>query len=94
MIRRRLLALVSLVMLPACLGAWQDSDPRASVRALVDAGKYDEAIETARRGGPDLAALLGETLVLRGRLAAADSALRDAVSRQAPGWRSAARRRP
>ncbi|HEU4723266.1 MAG TPA: hypothetical protein VFS59_18025 [Gemmatimonadaceae bacterium] len=90
MIRRRLLTLVSLVALPACLGAWQDSDPRASVRALVDAGKLDDAIETARRGGPDLAGLLGETLVLRGRLTAADSALKDAVARQATGWRSAA----
>ena len=89
MIRRRLLALASLVALPACLGAWQDSDPHASVRALVESGKLDNAIEMARRGGPDLAALLGETLVLRGRLAAADSALKDAVARQAPGWRSA-----
>ena len=87
---RRLVALVSLVALPACLGAWQDADPRAAVRALVDAGKYDQAITTARTAGPDLAALLGEALVLRGRLAAADSALQDAVARQAPGWRSAA----
>ena len=87
---RRLVALVSLVALPACLGAWQDADPRAAVRALVDAGKYDQAITTARAAGPDLAALLGEALVLRGRLAAADSALQDAEARQAPGWRSAA----
>jgi len=87
---RRLVALVSLVALPACLGAWQDTDPRATVRALVDAGKLDEAIAAARTAGPDLASVLGETLVLRGRLAAADSALRDAVARQAPGWRSAA----
>ncbi|HKH90911.1 MAG TPA: tetratricopeptide repeat protein, partial [Gemmatimonadaceae bacterium] len=36
------------------------------------------------------ASLLGETLVMRGRLAAADSALQDAVARQATGWRSAA----
>jgi len=87
---RRLLSLLSLIALPACLGAWQDADPRTRVRALVDAGKYDDAVAAARAAGPDLAALLGETLVLRGRLAAADSALQDAVSRQAPGWRSAA----
>jgi cellulose synthase operon protein C len=90
MMRRRLLALASLIALPACLGAWQDADPRATVRALVDAGKLDEAIAAARAGGPELAPLLGETLVLRGRLVAADSALKDAVARQAPGWRSAA----
>ena len=90
MMRRRLLALASLVALPACLGAFQDADPRATVRALTDAGKLDEAITAARAAGPSLASLLGETLVLRGRLAAADSALRDAVARQAPDWRSAA----
>jgi tetratricopeptide (TPR) repeat protein len=90
MMRRRLLALVSLVALPACLGAFQDADPRATVRALTDAGKLDEAIAAARAAGPNLASLLGETLVLRGRLAAADSALRDAVSRQVPDWHAAA----
>ena len=87
---RRLLSLLALALLPACLDAQQQADPRAAIRALVDAGKLDEAIAAARAGGPELAALLGETLVLRGRLAAADSALQDAVSRQAPGWRSAA----
>jgi cytochrome c-type biogenesis protein CcmH/NrfG len=90
MMRRRLLALASLVALPACLGAWQDADPRATVHALVDAGKLDEAIAAARAAGPDLASVLGETLVLRGRLVAADSALQSAVARQAAGWRSAA----
>ena len=90
MMRRRLLALASLIALPACLGAWQDADPRATVRALADAGKLDEAIAAARAGGPELASLLGETLVLRGRLVAADSALQGAVARQAAGWRSAA----
>ena len=72
---RRLLSLLTLIALPACLGAWQDADPRARVRALIDAGKYDDAIVAARAGGPELASLLGETLVLRGRLAAADTAL-------------------
>ena len=86
----RLVTLVSLVALPACLGAFQDADPRATVRALTDAGKLDDAIAAARAGGPNLASLLGETLVLRGRLTAADSALRDAVARQAPDWRAAA----
>jgi cellulose synthase operon protein C len=90
MMRRRLVSLVSLILLPACLGAWQDADPRAAVHALIDAGKLDEAIAAARAGGPGLASLLGETLVMRGRLAAADSALTDAVGRQAADWRSAA----
>ena len=45
---RRLVALVSLVALPACLGAWQDTDPRTTVRALVDAGKLDEAIAAVK----------------------------------------------
>jgi cellulose synthase operon protein C len=87
---RRLLSLLALALLPACLDAQQQADPHAAVRALVDAGKLDEAIAAARAGGPELAALLGETLVLRGRLAAADSALQGAVARQATGWRSAA----
>lgn len=79
-----------LLILPAVLCcAWQRTEPRARVRELADAGKLDEAIAAARAGGPDLASLLGEVLVMRGRLAAADSALTDAVSRQAPGWRSA-----
>ena len=86
---RWLFALVALTALPACLDGQQQSDPRAAVRALVDAGKLDDAIAAARAGGPELASLLGETLVLRGRLAAADSALQDAVARQATGWRSA-----
>ncbi|MDB4883332.1 MAG: hypothetical protein JWL95_2098 [Gemmatimonadetes bacterium] len=62
---------------------------RPAVRALADAGKLDEAIGAARAGGPALASTLGEVLVLRGRLAEADSALQDAVARQAPGWRAA-----
>jgi cytochrome c-type biogenesis protein CcmH/NrfG len=86
---RRLLSLLALALLPACLDAQQQADPRTAVRALVDAGKLDEAIAAARAGGPELASLLGETLVLRGRLAAADTALQDAVARQATGWRSA-----
>ena len=79
-----------LLILPAVMCcAWQRTEPRARVRELAEAGKLDEAIAAARAGGPDLASLLGEVLVMRGRLAAADSALTDALTRQATGWRSA-----
>jgi cytochrome c-type biogenesis protein CcmH/NrfG len=78
------------VLAPLLLGAWQSrTDPRDAVRALADAGRLDEAIVAARAGGPTLTAVLGEVLVMRGRLAEADSALRAAIARQSAGWRSA-----
>ncbi|MEP6990139.1 MAG: tetratricopeptide repeat protein [bacterium] len=71
------------------LGAWQQpSDPRAQVRALADAGKLADAERTARAAGAPLGETLGEVLVLRGRLAEADSVLHAALGRD-PGRRSA-----
>ena len=80
-----------LLLAPLALGCWGDrvgAQP-PSPRALADAGKLDEAIVAARAGGPAMAATLGEILVMRGRLAQADSVLQDVASRQAPGWRVA-----
>ena len=75
----------------AALGAWQQPprDQRAQVRALSDAGRLDDAERMARAGGVGLIASLGEVLVLRGRLAEADSVLRVAIDRDATGRRSA-----
>ena len=74
----------------AVLGGWQQArDPRAQVRALTDAGRLDAAERMARGGGAGLTESLGEVLVLRGRLAEADSVLRVAIGRDAAGRRSA-----
>ena len=81
----RLLLLVPLLLACTDRAGAQASSPRA----LAATGKLDEAIAAARAAGPAMAATLGEVLVLHGRLAEADSALKDAVSRQASGWRSA-----
>ena len=55
------------------------ASPAAEVRALADAGRYDEAEPAARRlaagaGGTAALNTLGEVLVARGRLASAESA--------------------
>jgi tetratricopeptide (TPR) repeat protein len=59
------------------------------VRQLIEAGRLDEAERAARAGGDAEAVTLGDVLVLRGRLAAADSTYRDAVTRRLPAYRSA-----
>lgn len=65
----------------ACAGlSSQDGgSPAARVRALAEMGRLAEAEAAARAGGAALAVPLGEVLVLRGRLGAADSAFSDAV---------------
>ena len=70
----------SIILAAAVLAcAWQQpADTRAQVRALVDAGRLDEAERMARGGGASLQASLGDVLVMRGRLAQADSVLRAA----------------
>ena len=89
---QRLLTLASAML----LGAGQQAraqDPqaalRAQVRSLADAGKLDDAERAARGGGAAVAAVLGEILVMRGRLVQADSALRVALERDAAGRRTA-----
>jgi tetratricopeptide (TPR) repeat protein len=78
-----------LLLLPAVVCGFQRAPDARAVRALVDVGKLDEAITLARAGGPSLSAALGDVLVMRGRLAAADSALQYAVAQKTPGWRGA-----
>ena len=67
----------------------QPASSRAQVRALADAGRLDDAERMARAGGAALTESLGEVLVMRGQLAAADSVLRLAIERDAAGRRSA-----
>jgi Tfp pilus assembly protein PilF len=67
------------------LGAWcVDEVDRRSVLALADAGRLEEAEAAARAAGPTLAVTLGDVLVLRGRLAAADSTYAAALAGGAP----------
>ena len=82
------------VMLPAyvvLLGAWcMDDADRRGIMAMAESGRLDDAERAARAGGPALATTLGDVLALRGRLDAADSAYRSAVSASAPLHRVAA----
>lgn len=63
---------------------------RGPVRALIDAGRYDEAERRLRReaearpGSVELENALGEVLMLRGRLDEAEAAFRRAVEGGAP----------
>lgn len=70
-------------------GAPQPGDPRARLDAMVDAGRLADAEAAARAGGPALRTALGEVLILRGRLAEADSVLRTAVAERGAEERSA-----
>lgn len=63
--------------------------PTQQVVALSDEGKLAEAEQMARSQGAPGLALLGEILVLRGKLSAADSAYRASISAKAPGYRVA-----
>lgn len=85
------LLLLSLAL--ACAGAatpqQDDASRRRQVRALAESGKLDEAERAARAGGPALAVVLGQVLVLRGRLAEADALFTSAASGNLPGRRTA-----
>jgi len=87
----RVLRLTALVV--ACvplLGAWcMDATDRRSILALAEAGKLSEAEAAARAAGDPLAVTLGDVLVLRGRLAAADSAYGLAIAAGHPPVRVA-----
>lgn len=67
----------------------QPSNPRARVDAMLEDGKLVDAEATARAGGAALRTALGDVLVLRGRIAAADSAYRAAVASGGPEERGA-----
>ncbi len=74
--------------IPACamlLGAWcVDDVDRSSILAMAEAGQLEDAERAARAGGSPLVTTLGDVLVLRGRLRAADSAYEAAISGNAP----------
>lgn len=55
------------------------------IQAQADAGQIDAAERAAREGGAPFAALLGDILVLRGRLVAAESAYTRAAAQAGPG---------
>lgn len=59
--------------------------PADRVRALAEAGRLDEAERLARESGPALATSLGEVLLLRGRIAPAESAFSAAIRGNLPG---------
>ncbi|MBC8086973.1 MAG: hypothetical protein H7Z40_06880 [Phycisphaerae bacterium] len=67
----------------------QNATLTQQVAALSDAGKLAEAEQLARSQGAPGLALLGEVLVLRGQLAAADSVYRASITARAPGYRTA-----
>ena len=61
----------------------------ARVASLSDSGRLDDAEKAARAAGAPGLGVLGDILVLRGRLAAADSAYRASIAANAPGSRTA-----
>ena len=73
---------------PPLSGA-QPADARVRLDAMIEAGRYVDAEAMARAGGAPLRTALGDVLVLRGQLAAADSAYRTAVAERGAEERSA-----
>jgi tetratricopeptide (TPR) repeat protein len=82
---------MALALVLACAGAAQQDDTSRArqVVTLVDAGRLDEAERLARAGGDGLVVPLAEVLLLRGRLAEAESLLTVAVLESRPGRRTA-----
>ncbi|MGH7582582.1 MAG: hypothetical protein ACREL5_05100 [Gemmatimonadales bacterium] len=78
---------LAVTLVPAALAAQAPDTVR--VRQLVDSGRLAEAESAARAGGATTAVLLGDVLVMRGQLEAADSVYRGAIGQQAPRYRSA-----
>ncbi len=76
--------LVAAVSAPRSASAQRDSAAVGRIHALLDRGRLDEAEQVARRGGTTMEVTLGDILVMRGHLAAADSLYADAVSRRLP----------
>ncbi len=67
------------VLCAACL-AWAEQDPRAEVQRLINKGQYTDAERVARAGGPAIGVLLGDVLVMHGRLSDAETAYEQVVS--------------
>lgn len=77
-------------LVPWSLAAQQSARKSGeSVYLMVEAGRLDDAERAARAGGDAEAVTLGDVLVLRGKLEAADSTYHDAVTRRLPAYRSA-----
>ena len=91
MVRAAALALLTLFTgSPAPRQAAGRSDnPREQVRALAESGRLAEAERLARSGGPALLVALGEVLVLRGKLAEAETTFTAAITARLPDQRSA-----
>ncbi|MEP6832792.1 MAG: tetratricopeptide repeat protein [Gemmatimonas sp.] len=93
--KRSSVLLMSLVYLSlACsasdrAGAQPPRSITARVASLSDSGRLDDAEKTARAAGAPGLGVLGDILVLRGRLTAADSAYRASIAANAPGQRTA-----
>lgn len=75
--------------LVALLVVRQDDHARRRIQALVSTGHLDEAERVARAGGPGMSVSLGQVLVLRGRLAAAESLFHAATLTTATDRRTA-----
>jgi tetratricopeptide (TPR) repeat protein len=94
-LRNRALITACALLTVACTSPDRASaQPRATdatkhIIALADSGKLEEAERVARGGGPGTLAMLGEVLMLRGKLAGADSAYRASIAAGAPGMRTA-----
>jgi len=86
MIRKRIVPLALLSV--ACL-AWREQDPRTEVHRFLDAGQYADAERVARAGGAPLSVMLGNVLVVRGKLAEAESTFAHAIDARAPDRLSA-----
>lgn len=68
-----------------CAALPQESqDARTRARSLAARGELADAEQAARAGGATALVALGDVLTMRGRLAAADSAYRAAISNNAP----------
>jgi tetratricopeptide (TPR) repeat protein len=77
-------------LLPCAVAAQRIAPAGVSpIPQLIEAGRLDEAERAARAGGDAETVTLGDVLVLRGRLGAADTTYRDAVTRRLPAYRSA-----
>ena len=86
MIRKRAVFLTLLCV--ACL-AWREQDPRTEVHRLIDAGQYADAERVARAGAAPLSVMLGNVLVIRGKLVDAESTFTRAIATRAPDRLSA-----
>jgi tetratricopeptide (TPR) repeat protein len=80
-----------LLAFAVCLAPHVASGQRAvaNIQHLIDTGHLADAESAARAGGDTAAEQLGEVLVMRGRLAAADSVFRSVVARRLPASRAA-----